>query len=289
MTREVARISADVPIDEVMAIIKRDGGVIIEQLLPREIAEQLDREVLPQLDAMDYGSKDEKEVLDDFFGERTKRLTNLIASSPTFRNHFLDNERILRYIDAMMLPYADAYWLCTGHVVDIHPGQKAQPLHRDMENYPCFKPMGPAGPEVMTNCLVALTDTTEELGATRVIPGSNHWQNFDDRGSLEQSVPAELEAGSALLISGQVVHGGGANTTADQRRRVLLLAYNLGYLVPEEAHAFTVPMEIAKMLSPRAQQLLGFRSFHNESNNGGTLWGANYQDLDHFLKLAEVS
>ena len=66
MTREVARISAEVPVDEVMAIIKRDGGVIIEQLLPREIAEQLDREVLPQLDAMDYGSKDEKEVLDDF-------------------------------------------------------------------------------------------------------------------------------------------------------------------------------------------------------------------------------
>ena len=66
---------------------------------------------------------------------------------------------------------------------------------------------------------------------------------------------------------------------------MLLLAYNLGYLVPEEAHAFTVPMDIAKSLSPRARQLLGFRSFHNETNQGGTLWGANYQDLEHYLNL----
>lgn len=285
MSREVARIGADAPVDEVMAVIERDGGVIVEALFPREIAERLDREVVPLLDAMDYGSKDEKEVLDDFFGSRTKRLTNLVADCPTFREHFLDNERILRYIDAMMLPYADSYWLCTGHVVDIHPGQKAQPLHRDMENYPCFKPLGPAGPEVMTNCIVALTDTTEEIGATRVIPGSNHWPDFDDRGSPEQSVAASMKVGDALLISGRVVHGGGANTTADRRRRVLLLAYNLGFLVPEEAHAFTVPLDVAKTLSRRARQLLGFRSFHNESKQGGTLWGANYQDLEHFLKL----
>ena len=285
MSTELARIQPDTPVDEVMEIINRDGGVIIEDLFPREVVEQLDQEVVPLLDAMDYGSKDEAEVLDDFFGDRTKRLTNLIAHSATFRDHFLDNDRILRYIDAMMLPHADSYWLCTGHVVDIHPGQKAQILHRDMENYPCFKPMGPSGPEVMTNCIVALTDTTEEIGATRIIPGSNQWPDFDDRGSPEQSIAAEMKAGSALLISGQVVHGGGANTTKDKRRRVLLLAYNLGYLVPEEAHAFTVPMEIAQSLSKRAQQLLGFRSFHNESNNGGTLWGANYQDLEHFLKL----
>ena len=285
MTREVAHASADAPVEEVMEIIERDGGVIIDKLFSREQAQQLDAEVVPLLDELTYGTRDEKEVLDDFFGVRTKRLTNLVADSPTFREHYLDNERILRYIDAMMLPYADSYWLCTGHVVDIHPGQKAQPLHRDMDNYPCFRPMGPASPEVMTNCIVALTDTTEELGATRVIPGSNHWPDYLDRGTPEQTVAAEMEAGSALLISGKVVHGGGANITQDRRRRVLLLAYNLGYLVPEEAHAFTVPMEIAKDLSPRAQQLLGFRSFHNESNEGGTLWGAHYQDLAHFLKL----
>ena len=285
MTKEVAHVSPDLPVSEVMAIIERDGGVIIDELFTPEQARELDAQVVPLLDKLPFGTRDEVEVLDEFFGARTKRLTNLVADSPMFRDHFLDNDRILRYIDAMMLPYADSYWLCTGHVVDIHPGQKAQPLHRDMENYPCFRPMGPAGPEVMTNCIVALTETTAELGATRVIPGSNHWPDYSDRGSQDQTVAAEMDPGSALLISGKVVHGGGANVTKDRRRRVLLLAYNLGYLVPEEAHAFTVPMEIAKNLSPRAQQLLGFRSFHNESNEGGTLWGAHYQDLGHFLQL----
>ena len=285
MSREVAHVSPELPVSEVMTIIERDGGVIIDELFTPEQARELDAQVVPLLDKLPFGTRDEVEVLDEFFGARTKRLTNLVADSPMFRDHFLDNDRILRYIDAMMLPYADSYWLCTGHVVDIHPGQKAQPLHRDMENYPCFRPMGPAGPEVMTNCIVALTETTAELGATRVIPGSNHWPDYTDRGSQAQTVAAEMDPGSALLISGKVVHGGGANVTKDRRRRVLLLAYNLGYLVPEEAHAFTVPMEIAKDLSPRAQQLLGFRSFHNESNEGGTLWGAHYQDLEHFLQL----
>ena len=48
----------------------------------------------------------------------------------------------------------------------------------------------------------ALTECTAVLGATRVIPGSNHWPDYNDRGSPEQTVAAEMEPGSALLNLG---------------------------------------------------------------------------------------
>ena len=57
-----------------------------------------------------------------------------------------------------------------------------------------------------------------------------------------------MRQGSALLTSCKVVHGGGANVTKDRVRRALAFAFHLGWLVPEEAYPFTVPMELARYL-----------------------------------------
>ncbi len=56
----------------------------------------------------------------------------------------------------------------------------------------------------------AMTDFTEENGATRVIPASHR---FDDRLELDgsETVPAEMEKGSVLLYTGSLYHGAGAN------------------------------------------------------------------------------
>ena len=67
--------------------------------------------------------------------------------------------------------------------------------------------------------------------------------------------------------------------TKDRTRRALAVAYNVGWIVPEDAYPFTVPMELARSLSPRAQQLLGFRSF------GDNTWVVNHQELATFLEL----
>ena len=110
--------------------------------------------------------------------------------------------------------------------------------------------MGPAGPEVIINFMIALTDYTDENGATRVIPGSNRWADYEDRGQPEDTVPAVMDAGDVFFFSGKTAHGGGANVTKDQYRRGVAFAFQPGYLVPEEAYPFLIDMELAKIVVP---------------------------------------
>jgi ectoine hydroxylase-related dioxygenase (phytanoyl-CoA dioxygenase family) len=235
------------------------------------------------MEALRPGSAHENEIVAAFHGSNTKRLTNLVTHSATFRSEIIDHPLVHEISDSVFLEESGTYWMTTAQVIEIGPNSQAQMLHRDLENWFPFIGMGPKGPEVTINFLVALTDFTEENGATRVIPGSNHWSDFEDRGTPEQTIPAVMDAGDALLISGKVVHGGGANQTSDFYRRGVAFAFNAGFLTGEEAYPFLVDMEIAKTLSPRVQRVLGFRSQYPTGSPG--LWQVDYADLGDYLKL----
>ena len=63
--------------------------------------------------------------------------------------------------------------------------------------------------------IFALTDFTEANGATVIAPGSHRLPGDLPAIALEDTCRAVMSAGSALFYNGKVVHGGGANTTAD--------------------------------------------------------------------------
>jgi ectoine hydroxylase-related dioxygenase (phytanoyl-CoA dioxygenase family) len=203
--------------------------------------------------------------------------------SPTFRNEIIEHDLVHDLCDATFLEESGTYWMTTAQVIEIGPGNDAQPLHRDLENWYPFIGMGKDGPEVILNFLIAFTDFTEENGATRVIPGSNHWDDFEDRGTPEDTIPAIMDAGDALFFSGKVSHGGGANKTTDQYRRAVAFALNPGFLTGEEAYPFLVDRELARTLSPRVQRLLGFRSQYPTASAG--LWQVDYAELAEHLGL----
>ena len=46
-----------------------------------------------------------------------------------------------------------------------------------------------------------------------------------------------------------------------------------------------MPLDLARTLPPKVQQMIGFRSFHNSSNLGGSLWQHNYEELADHLDL----
>lgn len=104
--------------------------------------------------------------------------------------------------------------------------------------------------------MLALSDFTEENGATRVIPGSHEW-NDERMPTQDETIAAEMPAGSALLWMGSVYHGGGANTSSAPRTG-LTMAYDLAFLRLEENHFLSIPIERLRRLPAEMQRLLGW-------------------------------
>ena len=73
----------------------------------------------------------------------------------------------------------------------------------------------------------------------------------------EQVTQAEMHAGSVLVYSGSVFHGGGENRS-DADRIGINITYTLGWLRQEENQYLTCPPEIAKDLDQPLQELIGY-------------------------------
>ncbi|MBJ7438007.1 MAG: phytanoyl-CoA dioxygenase family protein [Sphingopyxis sp.] len=283
-TREIVHLPWGASPEEVMAVMDRDGVLIFDDVLSTDQIAQVNADLDPHLASLQAGSLKDDEIVKEFHGDKTKRLTNIVSISKTFRDAVLGHPTTLGYVRAVYAGVSDSFWLNTAQVIELMPGEDLQILHRDVGNYPVFATFGPDGPEVMVNLIVALVDATDENGATRIIPGSHKWP-FDREFSQEMTVPAAMKAGSAVFYSGKTVHGGGANRTVNTPRRVIGCPYNPGFLVPEEAYPFTVPLDVAREMTPEMQQLIGFRSIHQKNPAGGSLWQHNYEELADFLGL----
>lgn len=89
-----------------------------------------------------------------------------------------------------------------------------------------------------------------------------------------------MPAGSAVLYLGSTLHGAGANRT-DRVRRGMHMSFCLGWLRTEENNCLSVPLDRARTLPRRAQELLGF-GLHDGLERGEGFLGAvdNRNPLD---------
>ncbi len=152
---------------------------------------------------------------DDFSGNRTRRTGSLIARSPACRELVM-HPLVLGTVGTF-LGHATNFQLHLTQAIAIGPGESAQPIHRDQWAFDFFP--FPPGYEVQCNFIWALTDFTEENGATRVVPGSNLGEDRMSFGP-DDTEPAEMSRGSVLCYSGSVYHGGGANRSDADAHRV---------------------------------------------------------------------
>ena len=91
----------------------------------------------------------------------------------------LDNPLYAALADAVLLPNRGSYRVNTAQVMYIGPGEPAQALHRDAGNW--FQHMAatwPDTPEVTISAMIGLEEVTEELGASRAVPGSHRWRDI---------------------------------------------------------------------------------------------------------------
>ena len=144
--------------DAVLKALREDGGVIIKGLFTKDQVRRLNEEVQPAMDKLGSGSKQSEEWLKEFHGDNTKRLNGLVAVSKTFRDEFLECDLIHKLCEEIYLKDAGGYWMNSAQLIDIGPGSKAQPLHRDQWQFPIFTHCGPNAPEASCNFLVALTE-----------------------------------------------------------------------------------------------------------------------------------
>jgi len=264
---------------DLMGAYHRDGGLIVENLFSGDVIRRMRDAVKRKALESRPGSKSDHAMWQTFHGKNTIRFTGLGLLDPVFFE-MLENPIFTRIADETLLPLCGSYWLNTGQTMIVGPGEPAQYLHRDCGNWNQYcRALWPNCPEVTVSMMIALDDMTEELGGTRVIPGSHLWDDFDRPGRPEETVPTVMPAGAGMIYSGKVVHGAGHNRTQDRWRFAMHISFVVGWLVPEEASALYYPVELVKSLSPRVQRLLGYRSYNPLPHPSGRLWLKDFDEI----------
>jgi ectoine hydroxylase-related dioxygenase (phytanoyl-CoA dioxygenase family) len=230
---------------DVTAVLQRDGVAVVDNLVPRAFMEQAKRELAPYLQQTAVGT-------DPFAGFRTRRTGGLIARSAACRELVM-NPLVLGAVKGL-LTEGSGFQLHLTQVIAIGPGEPAQAVHRDQWGFD-FYPF-PKGFEVQCNTIWAMTDFTEENGATRVIPGSHlHADRLEYKES--DTEPAEMEQGSVVFYSGALYHGGGGNRSTAPRMGINL-TYSRSWLRQEENQYLSVPHDVARGLPDDLLRLIGY-------------------------------
>jgi ectoine hydroxylase-related dioxygenase (phytanoyl-CoA dioxygenase family) len=259
-----------------LARIDEQGFVIIDRLLDDATLAAARAVLAPHL-------RGEHPGRNPFEGLRTERVYSLPALGGVFAD-LVEHPRILAICDALLSPN---YLLTAAQAINIHPGEAAQAFHFDDGFYQARRPR----PAISIGTIWAVDRFTEENGATQVIPGSHRWGDeippeavsaihFEQpmtygRGTAPPTAevmvprpdaprPKELRVetvtmarGSVVVFLGTLWHHGGANRSAAPR-----LALSTQYCEPwarqQENFVLSVPREVARGLSDRVQELLGY-------------------------------
>ena len=242
----IETLPPDCSVDQVSEAMQRDGACVIRDLLDEETLSRLNADLEPWIDRTETG-------FDDFGGRLTKRTGGLVARSPETRPLIL-HPLILEAAGVLLEPFCERIQLHLTQTIAILPGESAQTIHRDRLAWGGYIP---ASIEPQFNTIWAITDFTEENGATRVIPGSHDWPLDRNPSSRHDGVQVSMTRGSVLCYGGSILHGGEANRS-DETRLGLNITYCLSWLRQEENQFLSCPPEIARELPEELTDLLGY-------------------------------
>ncbi|HEY2215005.1 MAG TPA: phytanoyl-CoA dioxygenase family protein, partial [Acidimicrobiales bacterium] len=150
---------------DVAEVLNEDGCVVIADLASPRMMDQIRAELEPHLVATSGGNT-------DFLGEVTQRTGALIARSPTSRS-LITHPTIIDTLDLVLGDHASTFQIDLTQLVTIGPGEPAQMIHRDQWAFDRYQ--FPRGFEAEVATMWAVTDFTEEMGATRMVVRSHLW------------------------------------------------------------------------------------------------------------------
>lgn len=240
----LARISRTMPLDDALAIFKRDGAIVVEDAAADLNIDIVDSELAPWFGAALTGRG-------PFFGDTTRRFSGVFHKAPSTAA-LAGDPFVLSLVEGVLREHCDAIQLNLTQAIGIEPGAPAQVLHRDEVMFPFAHDY-----EVMVNVMWALDAWSDDNGATRLVPGSQKWTRTRLAEASEVRAAA-APRGAAILWLGSIIHGGGANRT-DAMRKGLAFSYSLGWLGQSERLLLSTPAETARTLPERVQRLIGYQ------------------------------
>ena len=229
-------------VERLCLAVERDGFVVVPDVVPVARIEEIRADVLPRL-VHDAGRN-------NFEGFATQRLYGVLAK--TFAcNELVEHPLILALLDRILEPN---YLLSQLQVINIRPGEAAQPLHFDDAFYPWPRPRRALGAATIW----PLDDFTTDNGATVVIPGSQRWDDrMPDEADRRAARPVVMSRGAVLFFVGTTWHGGGANRS-HRGRACVTAQYCAPWCRQQENFSLSVPRARVRQCSEHVQRMLGY-------------------------------
>lgn len=264
-SNEIVHVGAETPVEDMLAIYRRDGVLIVDGLADADTVATLRAELREPLERAG--------THEGFLGGRTARAGALIAEVPACRPLVI-HPVILDLLTGIFGRLSRVQVNAT-QAIAVHPGEPDQMLHRDRWVWRAL-PLTPDY-ECVVNCIWAIDNFTASAGATRIVPRSRDLPDPQDLRADEDgevvlpdgttvsshgAVAAEMSPGAVVIYSGSNYHGAGANDT-DLPRVGMALAYAATALRQEENQYLVVPPEVARELPETLQKLVGYELGHS--------------------------
>jgi len=227
-----------------LASIENVGYTIVENVIDRDHCEQIKLRVAELETTLQIGCGDNL-----FEGYATTRVYNLLAHGEIFEAIPV-HPGVLPIVEGVL----DSELLISSlSSIRIGPGESAQPLHADDQLIPLPRPHVP----IVCNTMWAIDDFTEANGATRLVEGSHKESGLPDYRRPPETIAAEMQAGSVLIWTGSLWHGGGANVS-EAHRLGIAMNYCAGWVRQQENQQLGISKEVASTFSPRLRKLCGY-------------------------------
>jgi ectoine hydroxylase-related dioxygenase (phytanoyl-CoA dioxygenase family) len=256
--------------------LEEDGYCILENVIEEDLIKEVRESVArleTELDVQPRGNRAE--------GYATKRMYNLLAKDRAFWKLPI-HENVLPFPEYLL---DDECILSGTTCMNIGPGEVHQGLHSDDGLVSVKRPRIP----FMVTTIWAFTDFTDENGATRIVPGSHKFDHEPRKGQQIEHIPAEMKAGSVLVVNGGTWHCGGANTSEDEWRLGVSVQYCQGYLRQQQNQYYSLAPNDVRAMPQRLAALCGFSLYkgimgHVDGASPGRFLGAS--DVDEIAYAA---
>ncbi|KAL3478436.1 hypothetical protein BJX99DRAFT_256557 [Aspergillus californicus] len=286
---QIKRLPATTDATTIFETLQTEGVLILENFLSQSQVTALNNDVNPLInhqrnnpirtDAM-------KGSLITTIPPEQKRVHNLTAVSKTFRHDIL-NHALMHALCSQTFHKTDEYWLASGGILDNGPGTAAQQWHRDWPAHPLLH-TAIDGQESLMSFFVALTEFTEENGATQFVYRGHELPEItppDEAGGDHPMMIAEMNPGDSLVFGRRAIHRGGINATSDFTRRALSLVFFPCMFTPFEATTH-LDRRLVESMTPLAQQMIAWRTGRRGLGVRGIgVWTINMNDMAQEMGL----